>query len=82
LIDLDKLATHLKFVSPKPDSIFIRNSLIAVQTRWQKILTRTTERTKELQKAFHDAQKVILTNTKKQRNYLVSLGCSTGSDGY
>ena len=58
LIDLDKLATHLKFVSPKSDSIFIRNSLIAVQTRWQKILARTTERTKELQKAFHEARKV------------------------
>jgi len=58
LIDLDKLATHLKFVSPKKDSIFIRNSLIAVQQRWQKILTRTTERTKELQKAFQDMKKV------------------------
>ncbi|CAF1104230.1 unnamed protein product [Adineta ricciae] len=59
LIDLDKLATHLKFVSPKNDSIYIRNSLISVQTRWQKILTRTTERTKELQKAFQDAKKAI-----------------------
>jgi hypothetical protein len=59
LIDLDKLATHLKFVSPKNDSIYIRNSLIAVQTRWQKILTRTTERTKELQKAFQELKKDI-----------------------
>ncbi|CAF1535050.1 unnamed protein product [Adineta steineri] len=59
LIDLDKLATHLKFVSPKNDSIYIRNSLTAAQTRWQKVLTRTTERTKELQKAFHDAKKNI-----------------------
>ncbi|CAF3411588.1 unnamed protein product [Rotaria sp. Silwood1] len=59
LIDLDKLATHLKFVSPKNDSIYIRNSLIAVQTRWQKILTRTTERTKELQKAFQETKKTI-----------------------
>jgi dystonin len=59
LIDLDKLATHLKFVSPKQDSLYIRNSLIAVQTRWQTILTRTTERTKELQKAFHEAKKVF-----------------------
>lgn len=58
LIDLDKLGTHLKFVSPKNDSVFIRNSLAAVQARWQKILTRTTERTKELQKAFHEAKKV------------------------
>jgi hypothetical protein len=66
LIDLDKLATHLKFVSPKTDSIYIRNSLTAVQTRWQKILTRTTERTKELQKAFQDAKKVI---TKKRTNH-------------
>lgn len=59
LIDLDKLATHLKFVSPKNDSVYIRNSLIAAQTRWQKVLTRTTERTKELQKAFQETKKVI-----------------------
>ncbi|CAF1587078.1 unnamed protein product [Rotaria magnacalcarata] len=59
LIDLDKLATHLKFVSPKNDSIYIRNSLIAAQTRWQKVLTRTTERTKELQKAFQETKKTI-----------------------
>ena len=58
LIDLDKLGTHLKFVSPKNDSVFIRNSLATAQTRWQKILTRTTERTKELQKAFQEAKKV------------------------
>ncbi|CAF4976351.1 unnamed protein product, partial [Rotaria sp. Silwood1] len=30
-----------------------------VQTRWQKILTRTTERTKELQKAFQETKKTI-----------------------
>lgn len=60
LIDLDKLATHLKFVSPKNDSIYIRNSLIAVHSRWQKILARTTERTKELQKAFQESKKVIV----------------------
>lgn len=69
LIDLDKLATHLKFVSPKPDSIYIRNSLVAVQTRWQKILTRTTERTKELQKAFHEARKVTGFVNSRRRKY-------------
>ena len=59
LIDLDKLATHLQFVSPKNDSIYIRNSLIALQKRWQKVLTRTTERTKELDKVFRETKKVI-----------------------
>ncbi len=59
LIDLEKLATHLTFVLPKTDSISIRKSLISIQTRWQKILIRTTQRTKELEKIFQDTKKVI-----------------------
>lgn len=61
LLDLDKLATHLKFVTPKKDSLFIRNSLATAQNRWQKIVTRTTERTKDLQKAFQQAKQVRRT---------------------
>jgi dystonin len=69
LIDLDKLGTHLKFVSPKNESIFIRNSLATVQTRWQRIVTRTTERTKDLQKAFQQANKVrVIFRRKSPKN--------------
>jgi hypothetical protein len=84
LIDLDKLATHLKFVSPKPDSVYIRNSLIAVQTRWQKILTRTTERTKELQKAFEAVKKVKLNhfNLLVLMVFVYSIEYSTRCDRY
>jgi hypothetical protein len=58
-IDLDKLATYLKVVSPKTDSIYIRNSLISAQTRWQKVLSRTNERRNELEKVFQATKKVI-----------------------
>jgi dystonin len=61
-IDLDKLATHLKYLAPKNDSIYIRNSLVSIQTRWQKILLRTNERTKELEKVFQQTKKVFLFN--------------------
>ena len=57
-IDLNKLATHLQFVSPKSESIYVKNSLLAVQTRWQRIVTRSTERNKELQKTLQQAKKV------------------------
>ncbi len=50
LINLDKLTTHLIFVVPKKDSIHIRNSFISVQKRWEKILIRKNQRTKELEK--------------------------------
>ncbi|CAF4468439.1 unnamed protein product [Rotaria socialis] len=58
-IDLDKLATHLQYVLPKNDSIYIRNSLISVQTRWQNINTRANEKMKELEKAVQAAKKII-----------------------
>ncbi len=50
LINLDKLAAHLTFVVPKKDSIHIRNSLTSVQRRWEKVLMRTNQRSKELEK--------------------------------
>ncbi|CAF1221360.1 unnamed protein product [Rotaria sordida] len=58
-IDLDKLAIHLKYILPKNDSIYIRNSLISVQTRWQNILTRANQKMKELEKAIQTAKKIV-----------------------
>lgn len=58
-IDLEKLGTHLKYTAPKSDSTYIRNSLTTVQTRWQNILTRTTEKMRELDKAVQAAKKVM-----------------------
>jgi hypothetical protein len=52
----------LKYLAPKNDSIYIRNSLVSIQTRWQKILLRTNERTKELEKVFQQTKKVFLFN--------------------
>ncbi|CAF2636953.1 unnamed protein product [Rotaria sp. Silwood2] len=57
--DLDKLAIHLKYILPKNDSIYIRNSLTSVQMRWQNILMRANERMKELDKAVQAAKKII-----------------------
>ena len=58
-IDLDKLGTHLNYLLSKNDSISIRNSLLSIQTRWQKVLMRTNDRTKELEKVLQETKKVI-----------------------
>ncbi|CAF1503793.1 unnamed protein product [Adineta steineri] len=52
--DLNKLAIRLKI-----DSNSIKNSLTSIQIRWQKILTRTNERRKELEKVFQETKKIV-----------------------
>jgi len=39
--------------------MYIRNSVISAQTRWQKVLSRSTERRNELEKVFQATKKVI-----------------------
>ena len=64
-IDLHKLAIHLKCLLPKTDSIYIRNSLVPIQTRWHKVRIRTNEKMKELEKAAQETRKVINRFRKK-----------------
>ena len=54
---LDKLGTHLKYFSQKQDSILIRNELTSAQHRWDKILSRSAERTRHLDVGYKDAKR-------------------------
>ncbi|XP_051272543.1 dystonin isoform X8 [Dicentrarchus labrax] len=44
IIDLDKTGTHLKYFSQKQDVVLIKNLLLSVQGRWEKLVQRSVER--------------------------------------
>uniref|UniRef100_A0A3Q3IQ51 Dystonin n=1 Tax=Monopterus albus TaxID=43700 RepID=A0A3Q3IQ51_MONAL len=44
IIELDKTGTHLKYFSQKQDVVLIKNLLISVQSRWEKLVQRSVER--------------------------------------
>ncbi|KAG7462800.1 hypothetical protein MATL_G00188590 [Megalops atlanticus] len=60
IIDLDKTGTHLKYFSQKQDVVLIKNLLISVQSRWEKVVQRSVERGRLLDdarkraKQFHE----------------------------
>jgi DNA repair exonuclease SbcCD ATPase subunit len=61
MLNLDKKGTHLKYFSQKQDVILIKNLLISVQHRWERVVSKSAERTRALDhgykeaKEFHDA---------------------------
>ncbi|XP_041108032.1 dystonin-like isoform X3 [Polyodon spathula] len=61
IIELDKTGTHLKYFSQKQDVVLIKNLLISVQSRWEKVVQRSVERGRALDdarkraKQFHEA---------------------------
>lgn len=61
MLDLDKKGTHLKYFSQKQDVILIKNLLVNVQHRWEKVLSKAAERSRNLDyglretKEFYDA---------------------------
>ena len=54
---LDKLGTHLKYFSQKQDSILVRNELTSAQHRWDKLLSRSAERTRHLDVGYKEAKR-------------------------
>ncbi|XP_034622169.1 dystonin isoform X20 [Trachemys scripta elegans] len=61
IIELDKTGTHLKYFSQKQDVVLIKNLVISVQSRWEKVVQRLVERGRALDdarkrtKQFHEA---------------------------
>ncbi|XP_055786173.1 dystonin-like isoform X12 [Salvelinus fontinalis] len=60
IVELDKTGTHLKYFSQKQDVVLIKNLLISVQGRWEKVVQRSVERGRLLDdarkraKQFHE----------------------------
>jgi len=61
MLTLEKKGNHLKYFSQKQDVILIKNLLISVQHRWDRVVSKSTERTRGLDlglkeaKEFHDS---------------------------
>ena len=56
MLSLDKKGTHLKYFSQKQDVILIKNVLISVQNRWERVLSKAAERTRALDHAYKEAK--------------------------
>lgn len=56
MLSLDKKGTHLKYFSQKQDVILIKNLLVSVQNRWEKIVSKSAERTRALDFAYKEAK--------------------------
>lgn len=67
MLNLDKKGTHLKYFSQKQDVILIKNLLISVQHRWERVASKSAERTRALDlgykeaKEFHDSWASLMT---------------------
>ncbi|XP_073776575.1 dystonin isoform X31 [Danio rerio] len=61
IMELDKTGTHLKYFSQKQDVVLIKNLLLSVQSRWEKVVQRSVERGRLLDdarkraKQFHES---------------------------
>ena len=56
MLGLDKKGTHLKYFSQKQDVILIKNLLISVQHRWERVLSKSAERTRSLDQGYKEAK--------------------------
>uniref|UniRef100_A0A8B7UIR3 Microtubule-actin cross-linking factor 1 n=1 Tax=Castor canadensis TaxID=51338 RepID=A0A8B7UIR3_CASCN len=66
IIELDQTGNQLKFLSQKQDVVLIKNLLVSVQSRWEKVVQRSIERGRSLDdarkraKQFHEAWKKLI----------------------
>ncbi|XP_061380488.1 microtubule-actin cross-linking factor 1 isoform X17 [Danaus plexippus] len=56
MLQLDKKGTHLKYFSQKQDVILIKNLLVSVQHRWERVVARAAERTRALDHGLKEAR--------------------------
>lgn len=61
IIELDKTGTHLKYFSQKQDVVLIKNLLLSVQGRWEKVVQRSVERGRLLDDARKRAKQVSMS---------------------
>lgn len=58
IIELDQTGNQLKFLSQKQDVVLIKNLLVSVQSRWEKVVQRSIERGRSLDDARKRAKQV------------------------
>ncbi|CAG0891815.1 unnamed protein product [Cyprideis torosa] len=67
MLNLDKKGTHLKYFSQKQDVILIKNLLISVQHRWERVVAKTSERTRSLDLGYKETKEFHETWTELSR---------------
>ncbi|XP_068124927.1 microtubule-actin cross-linking factor 1 isoform X16 [Hyperolius riggenbachi] len=78
IIELDKTGNQLKFLSQKQDVVLIKNLLLSVQSRWEKLVQRSVDRgrslddTRKRAKQFHEAWKKLVDWLEEAENHLDS----------
>lgn len=76
---LDKKGTHLKYFSQKQDVILIKNLLVSVQHRWERVVAKAAERTRALDhgykeaREFHESWQVLLSWLQETETHLDQL---------
>lgn len=56
ILNLEKKGNHLKYFSQKQDVILIKNLLISVQHRWDRVVSKSTERTRAIDLGLKEAK--------------------------
>ena len=56
MLALDKKGTHLKYFSQKQDVILIKNMMVSVQHRWERVVAKTAERSRALEQGLREAK--------------------------
>ncbi|KAK8374560.1 hypothetical protein O3P69_016548, partial [Scylla paramamosain] len=86
MLSLDKKGTHLKYFSQKQDVILIKNLLVSVQHRWEKVVSKAAERTRALDlgfkeaKDFHENWNELVTWLDDAETSLDDLAANVGND--
>ncbi|XP_017784158.1 PREDICTED: dystonin isoform X28 [Nicrophorus vespilloides] len=86
MLNLDKKGTHLKYFSQKQDVILIKNLLISVQHRWERVASKSAERTRALDlgykeaKEFHDSWSGLMNWLDETEANLDELDDSVGNN--
>lgn len=56
ILELNRIGTHLKYYCQKQDSILIKNLMVSVQNRWDKIVSKSSNRTRDLERGYQDVK--------------------------
>ncbi|XP_076267566.1 dystonin-like protein short stop isoform X46 [Rhynchophorus ferrugineus] len=86
MLALDKKGTHLKYFSQKQDVILIKNLLISVQHRWERVASKSAERTRALDlgykeaKEFHDSWSGLMSWLDETEQNLDDLMADSGGN--
>merc|ERR1712223_72529 len=86
MLSLDKKGTYLKYFSQKQDVILIKNLLVSVQHRWEKVVSKSAERTRALDygykeaKEFHESWEFLCTWLDEAKGRLEEMGVQSKND--